>query len=215
MAIRQPYVTSSGEVVPSVTTIIGRFKDSGPLLWWANQAGLQGKSLEEARQPAMTTGTMAHELVEARITGQPVPELLGDPDVIEKARSAFAVYERWQSMTHLEIKRSEIALTSDKHRFGGRLDAIGEVGGQLALVDWKVANSVYSDYILQLAGYGILWDEHHPEEPLTGGYHLLRFSKEQGDFSHHFYPRLEAEKEAFLLMTNLYRRVKEIDKRVK
>jgi hypothetical protein len=215
MPVREPYVTSTGEVVPSVTTIISRFKDSGPLVWWANKQGLQGLTLEAARQPAMTTGTMAHELVEAKITNQPMPELIGEHDAIEKARAAFKVYEHWQSMTHLEIKHSEVALVSDKHRFGGRLDAIGDVGGHQALVDFKVANSIYSDYILQIAAYGILWDEAHPEEPLTGGYHLLRFSKEQGDFSHHYFPRLEAEKEAFLLMVDLYRRVKEIDRRVK
>ena len=215
MPARVPYVTSTGEVVPSVTTIIGRFKDSGPLIWWANQQGLQGKGLEEARQPAMTAGTMAHELIEARITGQPVPELIGDTAVIAAAQAAFAVYERWQNTTHLQITQSEIALVSDRYRFGGRLDAIGEVGGQRCLLDFKAANAVYSDYILQLAGYGILWDEAHPEEPIDGGYYLLRLSKEHGDFSYHHYPTLEAEKEAFLAMVDLYRRVKEIDRRVK
>jgi hypothetical protein len=215
MAVREPYVTATGEVVPSVTTIIGRFKDSGPLVWWANKQGMQGLTLEQARQPAMTTGTMAHELVEAKIAGLPAPELVGDPDTIEKARAAFAVYEKWRSLSHLEIKRSEVALVSDQHRFGGRLDAIGTHNNELCLLDWKVANSVYADYILQLAAYGILWQENHPDEPLTGGYHLLRFSKEQGDFSHHYFPALEAEKEAFLAMVDLYRRVKEIDRRVK
>ena len=71
MAVREPYVTSTGEVVPSVTTIIGRFKDSGPLVWWANKQGLQGLTLEKAREPAMTAGTMAHDLVEAKINSQP------------------------------------------------------------------------------------------------------------------------------------------------
>ena len=215
MATRVPYVTSTGEVVPSVTTIIGRFKESGALLWWANQAGLQGKTLEEARAPAMTAGTMAHDLVECAITDQPMPELIGDTDTIEKARAAFSVYEKWRSITHLEIKRAEVSLASDRHRFGGRLDAIGVHDNELCLLDWKVANSVHADYILQLAAYGILWQENYPEEPLAGGYHLLRFSKEQGDFSHHYYPKLEAEKEAFLAMVDLYRRMKEIEKRVK
>lgn len=215
MAIREPYVTSTGEVVPSVTTIISRFKDSGPLVWWANQQGLQGKTLEEARRPAMTAGTMAHELIEASVTGQPVPDLVGDPDVIAAAQTAFSVYGRWQTTTHLKITQSEMALVSDRHRFGGRLDAIGEVGGLRVLLDFKAANSIYSDYILQLAGYGILWSEAYPDQPLDGGYYLLRLSKEHGDFSYHHFPSLENEKAAFLLMVDLYRRVKEIDRRVK
>ena len=91
----------------------------------------------------------------------------------------------------------------------------GKSVARRVLCDWKAANSIYSDYILQLAAYGILWDEAHPEDPVVGGYHLIRFSKENGDFSHHHFPRLEAEKEAFLIMVDLYRRVKEIDRRVK
>jgi len=215
MPVREPYVTSTGEVVPSVTTIISRFKESGPLVWWANKQGLQGLTLEKAREPAMTAGTMAHDLVEAQINSQPMPELVGDPDTIEKARAAYSVFERWRAMTHLVIERSEVPLVSDKHRFGGRIDAIGEVGGETVLCDWKAANSIHSDYILQLAAYGILWDEAHPEDPIVGGYHLIRFSKETGDFSHHHFPRLEDEKAAFLIMVDLYRRVKEIDRRVK
>ena len=37
------YRLKSGESVPGVTTIIGRFKDSGGLLWWAFE---QGKAFE-------------------------------------------------------------------------------------------------------------------------------------------------------------------------
>jgi hypothetical protein len=35
--------------LPSVTTIIGRFKESGGPLYWANQQGLEGKTLDQAR----------------------------------------------------------------------------------------------------------------------------------------------------------------------
>ncbi len=37
------YKTQDGKRAPGVTTIIGRFKDSGGLLWWAFE---QGKAAE-------------------------------------------------------------------------------------------------------------------------------------------------------------------------
>src|ERR1043166_4925564 len=138
MAARQKYVDSDGKTVPSVTTIIGRFKESGGLLYWANKAGLEGKTLEEARQPAATAGTMAHDVFEAHIHGREPPNLEGGAETIAKAQAAFQAYLTWRQMVELEIQYTEVPLVSGKHRFGGRLDGIGVVrrmANGLALVD--------------------------------------------------------------------------------
>jgi len=215
MAAREIYKDKAGQRLPSVTTILSRFKESGGLLYWANQAGLDGKTLDEARRPAATAGTMAHDLVEAHIKGEEPPELIGDQDTIAKARAAFEVYLRWQDMTKLEVRHTEVSMVSEKHRYGGRLDAIGIVGNELVLIDWKTSNSVYADYLYQMAAYGMLWQETYPEHPLPGGYHLCRFAKEEGDFSHHHFPSLAEEAETFLQMRQLYDRVKKTEKRVR
>src|SRR4051812_49001683 len=204
MSVREIYKTADGVRLPSVTTILSRFKDSGGLLYWANQAGLDGKTLDEARMPAATAGTMAHELVEAHINKRPAPELVGNADTVSKARAAFATFLKWSEINKLQIRHTEVSLVSEKHRFGGRLDAIGISGNQLILLDWKTSNAVYVDYILQLAGYKILWEENYPDHELVGGYHLCRFAKEEGDFAHHYFPRLDAEVETFLAMRELY-----------
>ena len=215
MTVRETYKVA-GERVPSVTTILSRFKDSGGLLYWANQAGLDGKTLDEARMPAATAGTMAHDLVEAHINKRPAPpQLIGDKDTIQKAKAAFATYLRWQEMTRVEIRHTEVSLVSPTHKFGGRLDAVGLSGNELVLVDWKTSNAVYADYLFQLAAYKMLWEETYPEHPLVGGFHLCRFAKEEGDFSHHYFPKLDAEAETFLLMRELFDRVKQTEKRVK
>lgn len=218
MAVREIYKTTDGVRVPSVTTILSRFKDSGGLLYWANQAGLDGKTLDEARMPAATAGTMAHDLVEAYLhgRGQEIPEPAGgDPDVIAKAKAAFQTFLKWKENTNITIRHTEVSLVSEQHRFGGRLDAVGLQGNQLVLLDWKTSNAVYADYILQLAGYRILWEETYPEHPIVGGFHLCRFAKEEGDFSHHYFPALDFEAETFLTMRKLFDMVKQVEKRVK
>lgn len=209
------YKDSAGKRVPSVTTILGRFKESGGLLYWANKAGLDGLTLEQARTPAATAGTLAHELVEAHLRGEPEPELQGDPEIIAKARGAYATYLKWESMTKLEVRHAEVALISEKYHFGGRLDAIGVVGNELVLIDWKTSNSVYLDYTLQMAAYQVLWEEAYPDHPLVGGFHLCRFAKEEGDFGHHHFPKLEREAVTFLKMRELYDLTKDCEKRVK
>jgi hypothetical protein len=212
--VKHAYKGTDGKKLPSVTTIIGRVKDSGGLLYWANKMGLEGKTLDQARHVETTPGTITHEWVEANIRGEDyTPQ--GDADSIAKAKSAFSAFEKWRDSSHIEFKHTEVPLASAKHKFGGTLDAIGVSNGQLCLYDWKAANSVYADYLYQLAAYGILWEENYPNHPITGGYYLCRFSKEGGDFSTHYFPSLDEEKETFLLIRKLYDRFKITEKRVR
>ena len=71
------YKDHRGNRLPSVTTIIGRFKESGGLLYWANQQGLEGKTLDQARAEVTTPGTLAHKAVEDHINGRPETALTG------------------------------------------------------------------------------------------------------------------------------------------
>jgi hypothetical protein len=48
-----------------------------------------------------------------------------------------------------------------------------------------------------------------------GWFHLCRFAKEQGDFSHHYFPSLDDEAETFLLMRDLFDRVKKAERRLR
>lgn len=211
---RSIYKAADGQRVPSVTTILSRFKDAGGLLYWANEAGLKGMTLDEARMPAAEAGTMAHALVEAHINQRPEPILEGPEEVQANARRAFQSYLQWQEMTRLAVRHTEVELVSERYRFGGRLDAIIEIGGKLAIGDWKSSNALYSDYLLQCAAYKILWEENYPDHPLVGA-HLCRFSKNEADFTHSYFEGLEREEETFLRMRELYDLVKAVDKRVR
>jgi hypothetical protein len=206
------YRNAAGEKIPGTTTIIGRFKDSGGLLHWAfaqGQAAERGeiRSLYDKRDAAADTGTLAHALVEAHIKTGALPAEDCDPGAL----SAFEAYRKWASMTRLEIVEQETSMVSEVHQFGGTLDAIGKMGGELCMLDWKTSNGVYQDYLVQLAAYAILWEENRSSEPLTGGFHLCRFAKEHGDFSHHYWQNLDEAKEQFIL----FRRAFDLDKRLK
>lgn len=208
------YRNAAGKKVPGVTTIIGRFKDSGALLFWAFEQGKAAergeiKSLYDKRDQAADHGTHAHDLVEKHIKGLDIfEELSVAPDQV---KSALNAYLKWESMTKLKIVEQEASLISEVHQYGGTPDAIGEIGGELCMIDWKTSKGVYQDMLIQIAAYDILWHENHPDKPLTGGFHLCKFSKEHGDFSHHYWPNLDEGKEQFLL----FRRAYDIDKVLK
>jgi hypothetical protein len=206
-----PYLLADGTPVPSVTTIISRFKESGGLIHWAWAEGAAGRDYRVTRDAAANSGTIAHAMVESSIRGAPfTPPEDVDPAVVKRASMAFANYLLWARQSRLEAVDTERRLVSEKHRFGGTLDAM-LISGKLSLGDWKTSDSVYSDYLIQLAAYGILWAEHYPDRPIEGGFHLLRFAKDAPDFVHYHFGELQDAAQAFLLMRELY----DIDKRLK
>lgn len=205
------YFLADGTRVPSVTTVLSRFKESGGLMHWAWTLGKDGKDYREERQRAADAGTLAHAAVEAWIHGQPI-SFDGDPETCTKAQKAFDAFVAWATQSNLRVTHTEVSLVSEKYRFGGTLDAI-VLGNHRAMADWKSSNRIYPDYLIQIAAYGKLWEENHPDEPIDGGFHLLRFDKEFGDFHHHFWAELDRAWDAFLHLRALYEIEKELRKR--
>lgn len=206
------YYLSDGKTrVPGVTTILSRYKEAGGLIHWAWNLGKEGKDYREVRDQAADAGTMAHAAVEAWIHQRPYT-FSGDPDVCVRANKAFDAFREWADQTQLRVTHTEVPLVSEIHKFGGTLDSI-LVRNNRAVGDWKSSNKIYPEYLIQVAAYGKLWEEHFPDEPITGGYHLLRFDKTYGDFHAHWWGELSAAWEAFLLMRRLYEIEKELKAR--
>lgn len=209
------YKDKDGNVVPSVTTIIGRFKNSNALLWWAFKQGKLAErgeinSLYDKRDEAADAGTLAHSLVECHINGIKDP-FIPDDEIGKMARQGFKNYLKWQENNKIQIIEQEVEMVSEEMKCGGRLDAIGiDSDMNLCICDWKTSNAIYADYLIQIAAYKAMWEEKYPDKQIKGGYHLLRFSKEEADFAHHYYSDLSDALEQF----KLFRKAYEIDKKL-
>lgn len=233
------YYTKDGKRVPGTTTILGRFKDSGGLIHWswdvAHSPLMEARALIEGltngspnpeaakaflarpvesfdyrhvRDTAANAGTCAHDMVECFIRKRPFEAAKYPPEILEKAKPAFDAFQEWAGNSKLESFETEVSIVSEKHRFGGTLDAM-LVGNKLSLGDWKSSNAIYPEYLCQLAAYGKLWEEAHPDLPIEGGFHLLRFSKQDSpddpvNFVHHFWSHLDKAWQAFIRMRDLY-----------
>lgn len=200
-----PYYTTDQQRVPSVTTIIGRFKESGGLIHWAWQLGTEGKDYRAERDSAASSGTLAHAMIAAQVQGTAFDPGDAEPEMLERARAGFSAYETWASQSKLEVLDTEMHLVSEKYRYGGTPDAVGYVNGELCILDWKTSSAIYTDYLIQCVAYKQLWEENNPADPIAGGIHICRFSKEHADFEHrHFASELGQIWEAFELMRRLY-----------
>lgn len=209
---RAGYKLADGTRVPGTTTILGRWKESGGLLQWAFQQGRNGaSSLYEQRDAAAEVGTMAHQMCDAWMrepdsmaaVDATLAEFHPSPEQAEKARTAFGAFQTWVHSNRAELIPCELPLVSEAHRYGGTPDFLVRINGKLAMADLKTSNSVYRDYLLQVAAYGILWNETQ-EEKITGGFHILRLGKENPDFGHHYFPELDGAAELFLMLRRAY-----------
>jgi hypothetical protein len=220
---RQGYKAADGKKIPSVTTIL-KIKDPGALINWAYKTGREHGVLEGQGNPApsglyegsdiLAIGTCVHSMCEAWVKGDEpllVLEKALEADTVNdkatfraQAASAYSAFEFWVKGTQLEIVDCEVQVISETHRYGGTLDFIGRLNGKLVLGDFKTSNGVWPEYLCQLAAYAKAYEESTGNK-IDGGYHLLRFSKENGDFGHHFYPSLDDDAwPAFLHLRALY-----------
>jgi len=211
------YLLADGTRVPSVTTVISQVSLGGieGLLIWANRLGQQGLDHRAERDKAADAGTVCHKLAEAYAKGTIFDSSQYSPETMDKANHAYKGFLEWAKASSFRIGHSEVSLISEKHKYGGTLDCM-LINNELALGDYKTSNSIWPGMLCQLAAYRELWEENHPDEPITGGFHLLRFSKpERADdpvmFTHHYWSDLNLAWEAFLHMRELY----ELQKRLK
>lgn len=205
--------------VPSVTTILSRFKDSGGLIHWAWTQGRDGHDYRETRDRTADAGSLAHALVEATLKGGAsalevvsagVPE-----DIYDKAWQAYRNWAKWRDQTGLVITPWEKPLVCEHYRYGGTPDALLTLDGKVCVGDWKSSGggTAYPEHLLQLAAYAHLFADAGME--LTPGFHLCTFSRENGDFVHRYFGDLADEWRAFTLMAELYPLMKAAEKRVK
>jgi hypothetical protein len=190
------YRLADGTEVPGVTTIAGRFKNSGAIVQWAFRQGRLGlPSLYAKLDQEADIGTCVHDMVGLAFRGKGDEEIqffaqqaLPDPVDFGRAMAGFRAYRAWEQSFKVRVVDSELSLVSEKHKYGGTLDFTAVVGNELALLEIKTASGIYADHLIQGSAYKPLYEERFPERALTGGYHVIRLPKDGSSFAHHHYP---------------------------
>lgn len=192
---RNIYKDKNGTRLQGATTIIGNNVawGKGGLMWWANDQGLKGRTMREAKTDATEPGTIAHMLIDDYLNGRETDLTLYDQKHIDAAMGSFRSCKTWAGTNGFKPIATEINLVSEVHGFGGGLDIVAEVNGGLCLGDFKTGR-VYASALLQLAAYDILWKEKYPDKPVSG-YFLLRIpiNVEVPVFQYSYYEELPKE----------------------
>lgn len=154
------YLLANGDRVPGVTTITG-VMDKPALIRWANGLGLRGIDSTKYVDEMATIGTLAHAIIEAHIKGVKMDYSDATPNQISLAENSALKFFEWIKGKKIEWIFSEKSLVSEKHRYGGTIDAYATVDGKKTLLDFKTCKGIYGEARTQVAGgYGLLLAEH-------------------------------------------------------
>lgn len=225
---RTGYAKQDGRPVPGTTTICGMLNKPA-LVGWAGKTctttaweiGKRGEPLPQwteilygQRDDAAAAGTLCHELAEAYIKGTPLPTVPLS-DVGAQAWTAFENFVKWIEGQHYTIKSHERPLVSENYGYGGTPDATIHDGDTVYLADWKSSGAFYVENILQGAAYRQLIQECEKVE--VKGLHIVRFSRETGDFTHKYLASdaLDQGWAVFQRLLDCYPLLRELEKRVR
>ena len=205
------YHNRAGQPVPGTHDPLKRFTQPGGLINWAYGRGKQGLPLYD--KTAIDIGSTVHAMAEMDLKGRPDREIeayvnncLTAPEHLRKAWSSFQGFREWRQQCQVRAITQELPMVSEHYQFGGTPDTIAIIGNGLGLLDFKTCSkpAVYPEMLFAMAAHGQLWEETHPDQPLTGGYHLILLPKDGSPFQHHHFDDLNQQWEIFKLLLQAY-----------
>ena len=185
------YKDADGRKVPGVTTIIGETLgwNKNQLMRWAARKERAGISHEAERDEKAAIGTATHAVIETFLSeastlhgaavGDPAQEQRIQGIMVRainqivhtvpewnqaKVMRACVGWANWYGHHPGELIAIEPHLVSTKHGFGGTPDLVcRDNEGKLIIVDWKTSAGIWPETAIQLAAYGIAWEEERGE----------------------------------------------------
>lgn len=145
---------------PSVTQVLGILRKPGLENWFKFNTA-QFCNAESAK--GRLIGTQIHEAIQSHIELQEVKIETQYPDEVMTALKGFMLFKKEHSGVKLE--KSELILTSEKYKYNGTLDCVGDIGVPI-IFDWKTGKCkektkppIYDEYIYQVAAYVYAYNE--------------------------------------------------------
>ena len=165
------------KVVPSVTTILSRFKNSIGLIIWSNKLGLEGKSYHQEINKAADIGTNVHELAQSHI--EDLEYELPSNEIVQNCFNKFLDW--WNEFSeNCEVIFCEQSFTSKLYQYGGTADLLVKKDDEYILVDFKTSKDIYPDFVIQGSAYKQMIEEKYNYK--ISKFIVARFGKDTDDF---------------------------------
>lgn len=148
-----------GTVVPGSTTVLGLL-NKPYLLIWANKLGKDGIDYDDYVGLTRKRGILVHSILESYISKKEISlENYSEDDIAKAEGLFFNHFLPWVKENNFKSIFSEKEFVSENNKFGGIVDAYGEVNGKKTLIDFKTSSQIYDEHLIQLVSYWHLLEE--------------------------------------------------------
>ena len=119
---------------------------------WAFAAGNMRKndSLYGKRDKAAEIGTVAHEILHQREKGLEIDNSNIQEEIWNLVLRCISSYDKWFEGQKIETVLFEKDFVSERYLYGGTLDKLAYINGDLTLLDYKTGKDLYKDNFIQL-----------------------------------------------------------------
>ena len=158
----------------SVSEIIG-FPDKPFLLAWSRKLALQGIDYARVSTLGKYAGRIMHWEFAMKYgnslepMGKDVQEAYADPEAVEHGGIAWGKLQEWANVYGFGTPKREgqiqveIPIEDPTLMVRGRMDCI--VGP--CLFDWKSSRHLYTESLLELGAYDLMWTHLYPDKPFA------------------------------------------------
>ena len=157
------YETPSGDLYPSITTVLSPRNKKG-LMEWRKRVG-EDVANHVARTSA-ARGTKVHHMCEDYLNNM----FIDDPEKWAQHKKNFLPYCLFEQLKNQtfdninDIYAQEAGLYSDKYKVAGRVDCIARYKGDISIIDFKTSTKERSDdwnenYYIQGSAYAEMFEE--------------------------------------------------------
>ena len=144
----------------SVTQILGILRKQGLENWFKyNTATFCNEKSKRGRE----IGTQIHEAIQSHIEKDGVKIETQYGEEVSNALKSFMLFKKENKK--IKLKKAEIQLTSNKYKFNGTLDCIGDDDDEV-IVSWKTGECkekteppIYDEYLYQESAYVFAYNE--------------------------------------------------------
>jgi len=143
------YYEIDGLSLPSVTTIL-KIHNNPALNRWASNLGTELS--EQYKEETAEIGKQIHSYVAGFIKGIAIP-ILEWRQLSDEIKNGIRAYERFRLQVKFEGMETEKMVYSVKYKFAGTLDAIGKIGKDKILIDFKTGERFYPSMFAQVTAY--------------------------------------------------------------
>ena len=158
---------------------------------WANKMGRkEGLTLNEAMSLATVPGSIVHAMIEAHLKESNSQAWKDYVDFeytqkdVDLAENSFINFLEWTRQFKMKPVAIEPILINNRDGYGSTPDLVAYILGKLSIIDWK-SGKFFESGFLQFAANKQNWEFNYPDQPITGGFHLLRIPRNDATLSFH------------------------------